>query len=368
MITSTNASSGEKTSVRCVVNRSETKTSDGRQGQRDLQGRVDDHRDREVGLVAGGQLNADDVLDGVPGDRDDHEAGEDLAHVQRVDRRRERIDEPVRRERGGAHRPPRARLPVSDTAPARRLVLLAGGRPEERRASVTTKTISSTAAQSRERVCSCPLADVWSACVSDGIAIVAAASSVRVEIVRARTELNVCVPLRSPPTTNAIPSTSTLFARIEPTSAAWTTLDEALVQREQRDEELGQVAERRLDDAGAAGAEPGAELLGRVADLTRERGERDGAEREGEHLAEPAVVADCGDRHERGGDRELDRFPTRHGPEDSKAAKWGTAIEGSVAQRPGRFVDTPIRRALTPPDVHPGRCAGRPSRRPRRRS
>ena len=65
---------------------------------------------------------------------------------------------------------------------------------------------------------------------------------------RARSRSAACRCL-SPPTTNAIPSTSTLFARIEPTSAAWTTFDEPVVQREERDEELGQVAERRLDDA-----------------------------------------------------------------------------------------------------------------------
>ena len=58
-----------------------------REQQRHLQRRVDDDRDREVRLVARGELHADDVLDGVPGDRDDDEAGEVLAHVQRVRRR-----------------------------------------------------------------------------------------------------------------------------------------------------------------------------------------------------------------------------------------------------------------------------------------
>ena len=121
----------------------------------------------------------------------------------------------------------------------------------------------------------CAAAGAWNACASDGIAIVAAASSARVETIRARSELNCCVPFFSPPTTKAIPSTSTLLARIEPTSAACTTVDEPVVQGEESDEELGQVAERRLHDARAARAEPRAELLGRVADEPGQRGQRD---------------------------------------------------------------------------------------------
>jgi hypothetical protein len=64
---------------------------------------------------------------------------------------------------------------------------------------------------------------VWNAAASEGVAIVAAASSVSVEIIRARSESKCCVPFRSPPTTKAIPSTRMLLARIEPTSAACTT-------------------------------------------------------------------------------------------------------------------------------------------------
>ncbi len=89
---------------------------------------------------------------------------------------------------------------------------------------MTTKTISRTPAHTSESVCSCAPADVCSAWVIEGIAIVAAARSVNVEMVRARSELKRWMPFRSPPTTNARPSTSTLFARIEPTSADWTTV------------------------------------------------------------------------------------------------------------------------------------------------
>src|SRR5690349_178211 len=85
---------------------------------------------------------------------------------------------------------------------------------------VNTKTASSTPAHTSESACPCGAAGVWKACASDGTAIVAAASIVSVDTSLARDESNRCVPFFRPPTVNAIPSTSTLFARIDPTSAA----------------------------------------------------------------------------------------------------------------------------------------------------
>ena len=93
-MTSTSASSVGNTSVRCVREEQRDEHEHRRERERDLQRGVDDHGDREVGPVARGELDAHDVLDRVPGDRDDDEAGEVLAHVQRVDRGRERVDEP----------------------------------------------------------------------------------------------------------------------------------------------------------------------------------------------------------------------------------------------------------------------------------
>ena len=78
---------------------------------------------------------------------------------------------------------------VRPRRPADRLVLLAAGRLQEA-GRVTTKTTSRTPAQMSDSVCSWGRAAVWSALVSDGIAIVAAASSARVDTVRARDELN----------------------------------------------------------------------------------------------------------------------------------------------------------------------------------
>ena len=125
---------------------------DRRQRERDLQRRVDDHRDREVGPVARGELNADDVLDGVAGDRHDHETGEVLAHVQRVDRRRQRVRRTSRSVNAAAV-PATARTTAVDRSrPARRRVLLAG--PARRNdGSVTTNTVRRTPAQiERERL------------------------------------------------------------------------------------------------------------------------------------------------------------------------------------------------------------------------
>src|SRR2546423_812439 len=53
----------------------------------------------------------------------------------------------------------------------------------------------------------------------------------------------------------------------------------ALLKREDDDEQLGEVAERRLQHAGDAGAESLAELLGAERDDPRETGEGDGGER-----------------------------------------------------------------------------------------
>src|SRR5581483_7799207 len=68
----------------------------------DLGDRVLHHRDRQVGLALGCEEDPGEVLHGVAGDRDDHQPGEGLRDPERLDRRIERVDEPVRDE-GGAH-------------------------------------------------------------------------------------------------------------------------------------------------------------------------------------------------------------------------------------------------------------------------
>ena len=56
--------------------------------------------------------------------------------------------------------------------------------------------------------------------------------------------------------------------------------DEAGLEAEDRDEQLGQVAERRLEDARRARAEPVAELVRALADEAGQAGQRDGADHE----------------------------------------------------------------------------------------
>ena len=93
-------------------------------------------------------------------------------------------------------------------------------------------------------------------------------------------------------------------------------VDEAVVEREQADEELGEVAERRLDRSGRAGAEPRAELLGGGADGAREHRDRGRRDDEREHGRRVEEVRESGCQHEQAGEPELDPLlpaqPARH--------------------------------------------------------
>ena len=95
--------------------------------------------------------------------------------------------------------------------------------PERNDGRVTKKSTSSTPAQMKLSVRPWASAGAWNACASVGTERITAASVASVAIIRARGESNRCVPLRIPPTRNAMPSTSTLFAMIEPISAVCTT-------------------------------------------------------------------------------------------------------------------------------------------------
>src|SRR4051812_28078448 len=59
---------------------------------------------------------------------------------------------------------------------------------------VRTKSARSTTAQIRESASACAAAGAWNSCASDGIAIVAAATTASIETVRAREELKLWVP------------------------------------------------------------------------------------------------------------------------------------------------------------------------------
>jgi hypothetical protein len=81
--------------------------------------------------------------------------------------------------------------------------------------------------------------------------------------------------------------------------------DEPRVQREQRDEQLRQVAERRLHGAGGGRPHACAELLGRAADEPRQLRDRQRGERERQHGRRVREVGDGGGGDERRCDAEL---------------------------------------------------------------
>ena len=145
----------------------------------------------------------------------------------------------------------------------------------------------------------CAAAGAWNAWASDGIAIVAAASDgqrrdqagpARVEALRAVLE---------PADEEGDAEHEHAVREDRADERRLDDVDEPLVQSEERDEELRQVAEGGLDDAGAARAEPRAQLLGRRSDRAGERGERGGSDEKRQYGSEPGEVADRGDQDER---------------------------------------------------------------------
>ena len=70
-----------------------------------------------------------------------------------------------------------------------------------------------------------------------------------------------------------------MFETTEPVSEPRTTLGQAVGDREQRDDQLGRVAEARVQEAADAGAGVLGGVLGRLADQPRERDQARSAER-----------------------------------------------------------------------------------------
>ena len=94
----------------------------------------------------------------------------------------------------------------------------------------------------------------------------------------------------------------------------------ALAQREDDDEQLGQVAERRLHHPGDGRARTLAHLLGGETDDVRQAGERDGRERERQQRGPAGVVRDARQRGRHPDDDQHDALAAaqaRHGREDT---------------------------------------------------
>ena len=110
----------------------------------------------------------------------------------------------------------------------------------------------------------------------------ASSSSVAVSFGSRAPEAHHAVLARAPrPPTITRPSTSSAFANSEPMIEVCATTISPACEREHHDEELGQVAERRLQHAGDGRAEPLADRLRRERDdHPREPRERDAADAE----------------------------------------------------------------------------------------
>ena len=149
------------------------------------------------GWLRSRQLHADDVLDRIAGDRDDHEPGELLAHVQRVDRRRQRADEPVggeRRTDAGDRQDDRRGHESTSVGP----LLLAVGAAEEQRQRADEDDQQDAGADQRQGAASGLRRAYGTRARATASPSWPPASSVSVEIIRARSELKRCTPFRRP--------------------------------------------------------------------------------------------------------------------------------------------------------------------------
>ena len=197
---------------------------------------------------------------------------------------------------------------------------------------------------------------------------------------RARSEPSCWVPCLRPPTRNARPSTSSRLARIEPTSAARTTSTSPARSAKMQMNSSGQVAERGLQHAGRAGAQPVAELLDAAAD---QRGQQADRPRPRRRTRRPRSSRRSGRRRRarpgrrrgrgRSGRSGQDRSRGRAGRSRTCAARYRGGLRvGSCPPAPRRFGACTCPRR-TPPtgrlrllrgrrgvrQVHPGAAAAR---------
>ena len=110
----------------------------------------------------------------------------------------------------------------------------------------------------------------------------------------------------SPPAIIAAPSTSRMFETTEPVIDPRTTFGQAVGDGEQRDDQLGRVAEARVQEAADPRARVFGRVLGRLADQPGERDQRGGGEQE-------SVVAS---RWKTNGARIATGVSTRRSPQD----------------------------------------------------
>ena len=178
----------------------------------------------------------------------------------------------------------------------------------------TAKTKRRTSAQTTESACSFSLAGRCRLWARVGSTMAATASMRSVAIIRGRAALEAqhLVPPAAGHEGEAEDE-----ERVDEDRADQRGLhqgDEPGPEREDADEELGQVADRRLDDAGRRRAEVVAEVVGRLADQVGDPAERQRRRREGE---------------ERRGGGEVQRASQRHQGRDGRHHRQLAALHGA---------------------------------------
>ena len=280
---------------------SETSTSSGIQERRDLGDRVLDHRDRQLGPSLGREHDPGHVLDRVAGDRDDHEPGERLRDVELVDRRLERVDEPVRHERRGRARDASS---TSDSA-----VDMRGGAASSRWPAARTAgngAASRVDDQDRDRSDDRDRLDVMARRVVDAVASadqdddeVESSSSVAVSLgSRALKRIRPSPRCRAPAMITR-PSTSSALTRIEPRIAVCATTSCPAFSAKITTKNSGRLPSVDCITPGDRRCRALAHLLGRERHHPRQAGQRDRGQHEGQQCRDAAGVASDARQHRR---------------------------------------------------------------------
>ena len=213
-------------------------------------------------LPLGRQRDADDVLDRVAGDAHDHDAGERLRDAERLHGRVERVDEPVETNAAATPRPARTTSAQAKgigpcgrpRAPARPRVR-AQVRPEP--GAVDDQQADRADHRDRDLVLARVVAERGPTGRAARSRRGRAAGASRCRSAAACRKRITSPSAARAPATIASPRTSRAFANSEPRIEVWRRRSPCR-EREQHDEELGQVPERRLEHAGHRRAEAGA--------------------------------------------------------------------------------------------------------------
>ena len=258
-----------------------------RQHERDLQRRVDDHRDREVGRLRAASWTPTTFSTAFPAIATTTRPANSwlmcsvsIAGVSAVTNQSE----------ANAARRPGGRQDHGRRGdrPAGRLVLLPGALRRKPGRVSHEQHEQHAGADERERLSVGGRGSVERDARATGSPWSPPRGTARVAIIRARDESKRCGAVAEAADEEREPEHEHAVCENRADERRLDDLEEAVVQREQRDEELRQVAQRGLDDARAARAEPRAELLRGGADEPREQRERGRCDDERDNGSKPA--------------------------------------------------------------------------------